>query len=120
MLSYTKDDATGELHEGLLGCFRDCGGCLMSCFCLPCANAKAWSMARGESCGMCHACVFPSAIWTRANIRRARGIDGPGLCSSSIAYCVMPCCFTAQNIRELKLLSKGSEPCRSDEEEGSA
>lgn len=104
MLYYTDKADTKELQESLFGCFSDCGSCMTSFCCPPVANAKAWAAARDETCSCCHMCVPLSPIWTRANIRRARGMT-PGLCGSAMTYGCCPCCFTAQNIREIKAIT---------------
>ena len=105
MIKSRKVDKTGELQETLCGCFNDCSSCCMAIYCLPLANAKAWAGARDEECSCCHACVTPSAIWTRANLRRARGMDA-GMCASMLTYSFCPICFTAQNLREIKVLNE--------------
>lgn len=104
MLSYTKDTETGELEESLLGCMSDICVCAQATCCLPVAEARAWASARGETCTICHMCVPTSPIWTRANIHRARGME-PGLCMSAVLCTCCPCCFTAQNIREIKAIA---------------
>lgn len=109
MLISGKDEQTGQLEEGLFGCFGDCGSCMLSFCCPPVASAKAWAMARDEDCTLCHACLWPSAVWTRENIRRARGMEGTAVCASAMSYFCCPCCFTAQNIREIKLIKGEKE-----------
>lgn len=79
MIKSRKEDKTGELQETLCGCFNDCGSCCMATCCLPLANARAWAGARMKNAAA-HACLMPSTIWTRANLRRARGMD-VGLCA---------------------------------------
>lgn len=107
MINYTAPsdkNVTGDMHETLCGCCSDCGSFMYATCCLPCADAKAWSGARGENCSVCHMCFPGSAIWTRANLLRARGSNETRFCSSCTTYCCFPCCFTAQNLREIKSL----------------
>lgn len=108
MIHYTKACQTGEIESGLCGCCADCSTCCYTLFCFPCADAKAWAKSRGESCSCCHCLIFPSSIWTRANIRHARGMD-KGFCGDLMCGVCCPCCFVIQSLREIDLIESQAQ-----------
>ena len=103
MMPYNKSCQTGKIESTLCGCCSDCSSCCFAYFCFPCFEAQNWANSRGESCSCCHICMCPPGPWTRANIRRARGMD-TGFCGDFCVYAFCPFCFATQNAREIKLI----------------
>ncbi|KAK8843050.1 hypothetical protein M9Y10_025238 [Tritrichomonas musculus] len=105
MIPTSKACRRANLEATLCGCFADCSSCCYTTFCYPCAVGKAWADSRDEPCQCCHCGGLYDLIptFTRANIRHARGIPINYLGDCCMDICC-PCCFTVQNLRELKFI----------------
>ncbi|KAK8865507.1 hypothetical protein M9Y10_011063 [Tritrichomonas musculus] len=104
MLKYTKACQTLKIESSLCGCLADCSSCCYSVYCCPCAVPQSWADSRDESCSFCHCIVCPTNLWTRQNIRYARGMK-PRFCQDCIECTFCYCCFLNQNMREIKLIA---------------
>lgn len=108
MLATSKACHKEELETTLFGCCQDCGTCCYAYYCYPCAAASAWASVRDEPCKCIHCGGANFPVFTRANIRHARGME-LNFCSDSCHQCCCPCCFTIQNLREIRLIQAESQ-----------
>lgn len=108
MIAISKSCQKAELETTLCGCCGDCGLCCYTHFCYPCASATAWASARDEPCQCIHCGGVNFPVFTRANIRHARGMP-LNFCNDSCHQCCCPCCFTIQNLREIQLIKAESQ-----------
>jgi hypothetical protein len=94
---------TGAFSEGLCGCFSDCGMSLTVMCCNQVVVSQNWAVARGDDCGMAHCCCPASLVWTRQNIRHARGIQIDPFIDCLIYWIAGPFAVCRDG-RELKML----------------
>lgn len=88
----------GEFQHGIMGCFDNCGLCVMAYFC-PCIVWGRTAEKVGESCCLCGAALFfpianlYSLVSIRGKVREAKGIDGSCcndlLCTLFCGFCMM-------------------------------
>lgn len=109
MIATTKACIKPEFESTLCGCCQDCGSCCFTYFCCPCATATAWANVRDENCSCCHLCGITGVpLYTRANIRHARGMQlNYCLDCCTLYFCIW--CATCQNLREIKLIKAESQ-----------
>lgn len=103
MLKVTPEARTGRFENELCGCFKDFGVCCTACVCPAVQEAYDFANSREESCGCTHCLCRASPIWTRMNIRLARGMK-PNMCEDCASYCFCYYCSICQDAREIKSL----------------
>lgn len=95
-----------EFQNGILGCFEDCGTCLITYFC-PCVTAGRNAEAVGENCVLCGFLTLLGPIGivsrgkVREKIREKYGIAG-SLINDLICHCCCPLCALVQESQELR------------------
>lgn len=77
--------------------------CCLATFYPCCASAWTFAESRGESCSIVHICCQPSPIWTRINIRHARGM-APDFYEDCILYTLCTKCSICHDANELAVL----------------
>jgi Cys-rich protein (TIGR01571 family) len=92
---------TGAFGSGLYDCFYDLGVCLQTSFCPPLQQYINFAESRGELCTFVLCLTVTSPVWTRANIRRARGMP-LNFVNDCITYCMCCPCATCQDAREIE------------------
>jgi len=101
----------GDWTNGLLGCFSNCGLCLMTYF-APCITMGRNAGALGDSCCL-HTCFFFIPVLNviirvsqRGRIRERQGIDG-GVGKDILLVLCCPFCSLQQEAQELKEMDGG-------------
>lgn len=122
MLDVPKEVKTGHYDASLFGCCADIGASCKICCCYSCYESQMWADIRGEPCNVCYSsclcpCCFHHPIWTRANIRHARGMD-PSLCCQCLVmeFC-MPCAL-CQDYREIEAIKRAIAEHKPSENSG--
>ncbi|EAY15491.1 putative Cys-rich domain containing protein [Trichomonas vaginalis G3] len=89
-----------DYEGGLFGCFKDIVGCLLTCICIPWANAENWAKVRDEECTLCHYFMIVHPYWVRKSVLKKRGEEGSNVADCLITTCCMHC-VVCQDRREL-------------------
>lgn len=103
MLKVTPEARTNRFENELCGCFKDYGVCCTACVCPAVQGAYDFANSREEACTCCHCICRPSAIWTRMNIRLARGMK-PNICGDCASYFFCYYCSICQDAMEINSL----------------
>jgi hypothetical protein len=104
MIRVPANVRTGALATRLFDCHDNCEICIFAFLC-PCMAAPSnWAAARGDDCGPCHFFQAISPVWTRGNIRRARGAPSQYCCDLMMDCCCGPC-MIVQDAVELDLIA---------------
>ncbi|KAK0062970.1 cell number regulator 10 [Biomphalaria pfeifferi] len=96
----------GGFNHSLLGCFDNCGICLLV-YCCPFYVHGRNAESVGENCCICALilCFQPfgllSIAYIRSLVRHSRNIDGNILCDLILSL-ICPCCVIIQSANELK------------------
>lgn len=86
----------------MFGCLDDIPVCLCSYFCTPVVTSISWARSRDENCNLFHLCCQPACpMWTRANIRKKKCIDG-SMMEDCLVYTFCFYCAISQDYRELR------------------
>ena len=99
MLKVPPEARIGHFGADLCGCCADCSSCCLVQYCPCIAWACTRAIVRGEDCSCMHCLdVSTSLVWTRANIRRARGMQ-MNFCLDWFTYL---CCFECALVQDLR------------------
>jgi hypothetical protein len=106
MIRISAEGQTRSFSAGAFDCCSNYDTLCQVLFCEPCVSGEIWAAARGEDCNIFYSGWSPCphhVMWTRANLRIARGMpmDYVDDCCTS-TWC-MPC-VTCQAVNELKAL----------------
>ena len=123
MIQLPKEAKTGHYeNDSLFGCCSDIGGACKICLCWCCAEGHLWADIRGEPCTVCYSaylcpCCYHHPMWTRANVRHARGMP-ESHCVDCLLYCFCMPCAACQDDREIKALKILAANYKEEDENG--
>jgi Cys-rich protein (TIGR01571 family) len=109
MLSVNESARTKKIETGLFDCCSHMDQCCYVVFCTCCAQANMWADIRGEQCDCCYVCCIHAQIFTRANIRHARGAELNWV-GDYCVECFCPICSLCQDWAEIELLKGDAQP----------
>ena len=104
MLKVPPEARIGQFGASLCGCCADCSSCCLVQYCPCLAWACTRAIMRDEECSCMH-CLdcSTSQVWTRANIRHARGMQ-LNFCLDWFTYLCCYECAMVQDLREAEAL----------------
>ena len=123
MIQLPKEAKTGHYeHDNLFGCCSDIGSSCKICLCWCCAEGHLWADIRGEPCTVCYSaylcpCCYHHPMWTRANVRHARGMP-ESHCVDCLLYCFCTPCAACQDDREIQTLKALAANYKPEDENG--
>jgi Cys-rich protein (TIGR01571 family) len=91
---------------GLFDCFSDmaiCGRFVLLGWCWVPSGAN-WAGSQREECRCIHCIAQPVPCWTRANIRKLRGVRESHYVKDTALYIFCCPCAVCQDAREMKAL----------------
>jgi Cys-rich protein (TIGR01571 family) len=100
MITSSPSSVTHAFKTGLYDCCADCELCYHTFACPLIQTSKNFANSRGESCTWVHCVTCPCNIWTRSNIRRARGMP-QNYVGDSCLYLWCLACAACQDAREI-------------------
>lgn len=86
----------GEFQQGLLGCFSNCGVCIITFF-VPCVTIGRVAEVNGDSCCLHALCFFVpfvniyQMVTQRGKLRERQGIEGGCLTDLLLVLCCTEC-----------------------------
>jgi Cys-rich protein (TIGR01571 family) len=109
MIEVPPESRTGRFETGLFDCCEHSDVVCQVLFCTPCVVSQSWADSRGEPCDCCYFLCCHASLWTRTNIRHARGM-APSYCADCCVHCGCLLCALCQEYEEARLLAAQRAP----------